>query len=444
MPNLPADYRAACSSQFDLQKQQSLETLLGLCSWQSLPIIAAPLSAIKQGPTRASVSPVDRTRVRLERCSPAPASATESTWEFHRIGPFNTTGGYDWTSVALPALPSERASRQGRPSEARVAVAEYALGSVSTAGRLLPYPPIHQHHFHVEESGSAVFAGALITHGDDQCLAAEGGVACIVRRLPPGYAQLLHTPLSVNVDVNDVRAANSAPRTHWLLIAVRGTSLTAADHRLDSSARVAALRPLTQLRLVVEPLDPRRGYPHTYLVPPGETGVFYASGEFAVDGQLVWSYLHTHPFWVDEMSLLVNASAAALDLGGQPLNVQRTWRAIGAGQLPAFRQALVARARAARATRVCHFLRSSSQAEFVAGTAELAGTFYRKSMGCAPFHLRKGGPFVAVIVTAPAMPQAAAAALAPVHTFFRLFGSFPGVTNGPTCAGVGCLEYDIP
>ena len=55
-------------------------------------------------------------------------------------------------------------------------------------------------------------------------------------------------------------------------------------------------------------------YPGVYLVPPSRTCAFYREGRFSVSAPLVWSYLHTHPLWVEEMALYANASADGMAL----------------------------------------------------------------------------------------------------------------------------------
>ena len=202
---------------------------------------------------------------------------------------------YDDGRQRLDAGPAARASfaAQARYPPRR------DLGSTSTEGKLLAYPPLHQHHFHVEEYKADWFAGGLIAHGDDQCHAHAGGVACLVHRHAPGHVQRVTTPLSVDADVNDVRAAGSPPLTHWAVVALKSirevppsSEPLPADAAVRSSGRLQAL---TQMRLAVMPLPVRNpGYPGTYGVPSNQTSAFFREGRFLVDTPLAWSYLHTH------------------------------------------------------------------------------------------------------------------------------------------------------
>ena len=55
------------------------------------------------------------------------------------------------------------------------AISAYGLGNVGM--NLLGYPPIHQHHFHFGHN----FNDLMSNHGDGQCVADEGGAACLIK-----------------------------------------------------------------------------------------------------------------------------------------------------------------------------------------------------------------------------------------------------------------------
>ena len=317
-PSGPHEYRTACLLQFNETKQLELEAILRACKWQRLEFKPADVGCdvrqasprkrpcsgsvgntqVMHGLTEGAMRPLSSsgTRwfgggVRVERCGHH--AGAEHEWEMHRIGPFTTTGGNDWTQVQLPALHSRH--KLGT----RLAVSEYFLGSTSTEGKLLAYPPLHQHHFHVEEYKADWFAGGLIAHGDDQCHAHAGGVACLVHRHAPGHVQRVTTPLSVDADVNDVRAAGSPPLTHWAVVALKSIrEVPPSSEPLPTDAAVRSsgrLQALTQMRLAVMPLPVRNpGYPGTYGVPSNQTSAFFREGRFLVDTPLAWSYVHTH------------------------------------------------------------------------------------------------------------------------------------------------------
>ena len=292
----PPEFRAACEAQHDVHKQPKLEHTLSKCTWHAVPEPeGGHMFHARHGPPPhiANEVDLDPSTVSLERCT---ATAMSGAWEMHRIGPFSTTGGKDWTSIVscmhmrslAPIIPylhneEEIAALCGNAThtpewafgesffeegaaatERTLAVHESFLGAVTEVGTLLGYPPVHVHHFHIEERHPRPEAhatgndGALITHGDDQCLASSGGVGCAIYRTIPGYASLLRLPLAFTADFNDVRIADSPTLTWYALVTIRGT------------AHDGTLRPYTQVRLVAAPVQHTSGtdfFAAPYLVP---------------------------------------------------------------------------------------------------------------------------------------------------------------------------------
>lgn len=182
--------------------------------------------------------------------------------------------------------------------------------------------------------------------------------------------------------------------------------------------------------------------PDWVCVRPSCTGVnasvrggYYREGVFAVDApMLAWSYLHTHAYWVSEVSLYLNATAASLGLDQSVLST-RLREGLSNDEVVSTQRLLHEREARSGARRVCHFLRTAAPIERVSGMGEVRDVFYRKSMGCVPFEVVRGMPFVAVVFTSPDSSAAAAApmdGIAPVHTFIRLFANVAGVLE-PTC-----------
>lgn len=160
-----------------------------------------------------------------------------------RIGPVTTHGGKDWTSFKLDSFSIGDGwewPNDGKPRT--VAVREYVLGAITGDGQMLGYPPIHPHHYHLEDStddpiNKFGFPGRMITHGDDSCVtptgAWAGGVDCTIRRVSPGHAMQMQLPFYLSADFNDVRANNS-----------EGLSWSAAPpHNMPRPTRPAPISP---------------------------------------------------------------------------------------------------------------------------------------------------------------------------------------------------------
>jgi len=453
-------YNEACQLEFDLSKQQELESALGMCSWEPVDL-ETDSAFVKHGPPgfTSSQSPAPPEWNRVERCrrgdfeTGAASASTAGALELHRIGPYVTQGGKDWTSVntvtqAEQALNGKTFAavdlgpvaksflgeswKWPATTDTRIlGVREYFLGAYDGVSSLLGYPPIHQHHFHVVHEQHTI-PGEMIVHGDDQCVRSEGGVNCEIRRMPAGYAIPMHLPLTVDVDHQDVRAAASANFTWYTLITIRGFP------RQRSSS---PFRTLTQVRVAILPAVYEQGdFRASYIVPADHISAFWREGVFNFTAPLVYSYFHTHPPWVEEMRLYVGASAAQIGMetvGIRGANLTRYAR----DAMDASLSRLSDHAKQAGVQMPCHFRRSAKLLEVVNHTAEVANHFYRKAASCTAFSITTGAPFVAVVVLSPDSPEAATAHaseklpdafLAAVHTFVRLFVHLDDV-DYPTC-----------
>lgn len=374
----PATYRTACLLQHDRNKQVALEQALGACAWASVP--TPHLAEMAQGPPgfKSNETVLDPETIGIERCTHGSQTSASGAWEFHRIGPFNTTGGKDWSSfntrgsnffkiaglslkrtrecmsnaATCPFTTPERGSLRfgedwrwptGRP---RIfAVTEYFLGAVLPDGQLLGYPPIHQHHFHVEPSIEMDGpGGAMISHGDDQCVERAGGVGCMIRRMPLGYATMMKLPLQVSTDQNDIRTLGSARLTWHMLIAIKG--------RPDDGT----LKALTQMRLFVLPSGAVRiGDFGAYIVPASVRTAFWRSGTFLRSAPLLWSYAHTHPWWCEEVVMYVGKSADEMGMGN--VGISQALANYTRAQTVDSRARIERAAQRAGARRVCHWTR---------------------------------------------------------------------------------------
>jgi hypothetical protein len=210
------DYLAWCESmtatpEVHTARQQALEAALAQCSWRrsELPEISVAHSVTGHPPKYVKQ---DADNYQLESCLGAEG------WVYHRMGPMVTYGGYDWTTYSYTVPNTDSSS----PWNGTVFLEGYWLGSVSRAGSLLGYPPIHQHHtlLNVPRPDPPAYHAAFI-HGDTECTPADGGVGCQIRIFPPGRAMNYRFPIRVGGEINDVRVNSSTPLEHFHLVAMK-------------------------------------------------------------------------------------------------------------------------------------------------------------------------------------------------------------------------------
>jgi len=156
----------------------------------------------------------------VEHCT-RPALSEGQQWTAQRLGPMRGFGGYDWHSFAWNDAGQFRENLAAGP----VWVLAYAFLPVTSANRPLGVPPIHIHHQHTT-SGQDLFDSLkgltwghpnrygttgveFDTHGDRQCHSAQGGVACLVSSLPPGFGMKVEWAMQTVGELNDVRPLDS-------------------------------------------------------------------------------------------------------------------------------------------------------------------------------------------------------------------------------------------
>ena len=77
------------------------------------------------------------------------ASTAEGTWHTQRVGPFVSTGGYDWWKLIWSDVAGleEHLHKQNGP----LVVNAHFSGPVGVDGEPIPLPPVHNHHIHVAQ-----------------------------------------------------------------------------------------------------------------------------------------------------------------------------------------------------------------------------------------------------------------------------------------------------
>ncbi|EOD10579.1 hypothetical protein EMIHUDRAFT_459830 [Emiliania huxleyi CCMP1516] len=196
-----------------------------------------------------------------------------ATWAILRVGPFNSTGGYDWWQFAAhDALNLSRRLEGGRTLALH---SHYVVGVRAEDGGVLGYPPLHMHHLHLVPSKPWLrYQWPMTGASWQQWLARAREVQGFSSYVPNYFA------LDMEGEVNDARAAGSPPLAWYLEVGVGFEE--APDH--------LSLVPSHQST-----------YENYYWVPTDGKHVHWYEGEMPSSGQLVRMKHHAH------MSLLRRA-----------------------------------------------------------------------------------------------------------------------------------------
>lgn len=270
------------------------------------------------------------------------------SWTFAKLGPFHSTGGYDWHRHLTPDI--GHFSSKG---------AAYVTGFMATAvdvsGNVLGMPPIHIHHTHAATNQCwylrALFNGEHVdissrdrhdpeaevndwefdVHGDRQCLTNNGGTACLLEILPDGYGQFIKYPMCSLGDWNDMRPAGSPELEFWILNAFRWTQKPQKQVGFMTAAIGPGYHPsysiISQMtskmkhngrKKVEEP-----SFFEDYLVPQDDS-ILWGSFAPTYSGRFVSMYFHTHHLWTKDM-LFFRGDPKALGLNKPPFVLEQPY-----------------------------------------------------------------------------------------------------------------------
>ncbi|KAL1495901.1 hypothetical protein AB1Y20_014544 [Prymnesium parvum] len=213
-----------------------VEDFMKSCEWERVPIeemfdFYVVYDSVVNGSRMVGPMPYDDAQHDYRLIHDVPVTVCkEGEWTAYAVGPFETDGGYFWTSVDA-ILKEDTKYLPAKNFQGMYAFSQDYFGSVSDNYDIVSYPPIHQHHFHFGYSRAIASEDSFIkpyydyvhskgmkgyvpselmaTHGEDQCTDNEGGAKCTIRTAPPGYAYIERGPLSFTNGFNDVRPANS-------------------------------------------------------------------------------------------------------------------------------------------------------------------------------------------------------------------------------------------
>ena len=274
-----------------------------------------------------------------------------NNWTFARLGPFRSTGGYDWHRHVTPDF----GHFTHKLSEGVFYVTGFMGAAVDASGEVLGMPPIHIHHTHTATNQcwylQALYNGKHVdlssrdrqdpeaevqdwefdTHGDRECLANNGGVACLLQTQPEGYGQLIKYPLCSLGDWNDMRPAGSPEIEFWIENAFRWTRKPQMQVGFMTGAIGVGYHPSFSLISSLSSNIKQNGrmeaeepaFFDDYIIPQDDSIIW---GSFASNfpGKFVSMFLHTHHLWTKDM-LLFRGDPKALGLNKPPFVLEQPY-----------------------------------------------------------------------------------------------------------------------
>jgi len=276
------------------------EKMRSLCTWHTSHDVA---HTIDYPSTRAyhmystgflTSSNTNATSVSIKVCvSDALDQNQGRRWHISRIGPFMSSGGNNWRHYAsmfpFPNIP------------ANAWITGDASGPVMLDGEFIGQPPLHIHHMHItdhEYIPRPVFTFRFGAHTDQACSSSGGALACLVHEQPDGYGFQMQGLVGSFGLLNDIRPSNSRNLSWSVEIALQCSDRKPGD-RVMSVASINAPY-FADPRFLGSNSVPGRPkwygeYADAYLIPDWQYSANWYSATLVQGGNLLWSFLHTHP-----------------------------------------------------------------------------------------------------------------------------------------------------
>lgn len=141
-------------------------------------------------------------------------------WVVGRLGPFVSSGGWDWHSTEMRHWPAVTALLA---AHGEFWVTAISVLTVTADGTLLTFPPIHNHHSHAYLNASDWYLNQLMLHHQDRVCqhGLEHGYGCMLTQFPGGLGLRIDQAVAFDGMFNDVREANSSTMTWYCELAMR-------------------------------------------------------------------------------------------------------------------------------------------------------------------------------------------------------------------------------
>lgn len=213
-------------------------------------------------------------------------------YHIQRIGPFNSTGNYDYWQLGWSDVFGLSRILSAHPEGVMFDMGFY--GPVASTGEILGHPPMHIHHIHVlPQPGVKTkmmqweYRPSLLMeqHGDYECTPGDGGFGCLFEKTAVGTVKHVTGLIDIEGELNDVRAPGSEPLEWWFQVAIhwfpkKRSLIPLSSWFMIGPGRFDITNQFSQLRV--------------FPAPTHEPSVYWYSGRMQRSGVMVRNKLHTH------------------------------------------------------------------------------------------------------------------------------------------------------
>jgi len=204
-------------------------------------------------------------------------TADEYTWKITRLGPFNSSGGIDWHGIHFHDLFQSSMYRQ-------LYIDQMLSFPIDLDMHPISYPPLHNHHSQVRETGELHPHYILLNHQDSTCDISLGGMLCNMVTFPNGTSLVSRSSIDIDALFQDVRPAHAQMMNFSLLVAIR--------IRNEPPIRSVVLWRVDPHPTITDAAQ--RGAFLTFSIPAGVASVTWSSSVVPVSGRVLLMWHHSH------------------------------------------------------------------------------------------------------------------------------------------------------
>ena len=336
----------------------------------------------------------------LNECEVRETSQYDDVWVIQRVGPFKGVGGFDWHEFEW----RDSFRLKEKLKENPVVYITGKMGAaVDAQGDILGFPPIHNHHIHINENHNddKIHKVLAQTHGDSQCSEDHGGKACLLEAYPRpyGFEQTvdLYIDGELNVARDSERVANDfggEELEFYLEAAIRITYSKRVPIGIVSYGAPYRVSTIDQNKGV-----DRISWNALHFIPPNATAgaAMWYTASIPQGGRFLWNYMHAHQTLYDS-TLVFKGSPESIGLNSHPFTKTRAWMPflvedVGMS-LQDFRKHITTSAKVSKTPLMCFV--GSNHTDWIpagatAATAWPSSNYDRlTTMSCSPWTFEKG------------------------------------------------------
>lgn len=251
----------------------------------------------------------------LSQCKFPGTPAERGHWYVNKVGPFTNRNKGSWHFIWFHAF-AKWAQEFEMPGVFGRKMTASLVSFSDKGGNIVPFPPLHMHHFHLfQVDPLAPYWPHIVftdgeTHGDDMCAHEGLGALCYFKMYPPGFGRQAVPRYFVDSLANFV--ADPVPGVDDVEFYCETSILVTEDKRLNLEPVMPFLPMMPGMHGAMPALA------GTYIVPKHVDSMTWFVYETPYSIEYLWWKWHTHYYYTNEIWIVVGDGHEIFGLDSEP------------------------------------------------------------------------------------------------------------------------------